>query len=66
MVGKENPIKYYRDAYKDLLKATENEAFSHILSLNLDGAKKEQVIVKDMQRHPAKPKILHVDFQRVK
>lgn len=51
--------------HKDLLKATENEAFfSHILSLNLDGAK-EQVIVKDMQRHPAKPRILHVDFQRV-
>ncbi|MCF7980623.1 MAG: 50S ribosomal protein L25/general stress protein Ctc [Pseudomonadales bacterium] len=51
--------------HKDLLKATENEAFfSHILTLNLEGTQ-EQVVVKDMQRHPAKPKILHVDFQRV-
>lgn len=51
--------------HKDLLKATENEAFfSHILTLKVDG-KAEQVIVKDMQRHPARPYILHVDFQRV-
>lgn len=51
--------------HKDLVKATENEAFfSHILTLKVDG-KGEQVIVKDMQRHPAKAQILHVDFQRV-
>lgn len=51
--------------HRDLTKATENEAFfSHILTLKVDG-KGEQVIVKDMQRHPAKPQILHVDFQRV-
>lgn len=52
-------------AHKDIIKATENEAFfSHIIDLNIDGAA-ESVIVKDMQRHPAKPVILHVDFQRV-
>lgn len=51
--------------HKDLIKATENEAFfSHILTLKVDG-KGEQVIVKDMQRHPAKAQIMHVDFQRV-
>ena len=51
--------------HKDLIKATENEAFfSHIITLNV-GDNSEQVIVKDMQRHPAKPRILHVDFQRV-
>lgn len=51
--------------HKDLVKATENEAFfSHIITLNVDSAS-EQVIIKDMQRHPAKPRILHVDFQRV-
>lgn len=51
--------------HKDLMKATENEAFfSHIITLNV-GDNSEQVIIKDMQRHPAKPRILHVDFQRV-
>ena len=44
----------------------ENEAFySHILSLTVDGGKAEKVVLKDVQRDPAKPKILHVDFQRV-
>ncbi len=51
--------------HKDLVKATENEAFfSHIITLNV-GGDSEQVIVKDMQRHPAKPKIMHLDFLRV-
>ncbi|WP_426416052.1 50S ribosomal protein L25/general stress protein Ctc [Aestuariirhabdus sp. LZHN29] len=50
---------------KDMLKALENEAFySHILTLNVDGAK-EQVILKDLQRHPAKPMVMHADFLRV-
>jgi|TARA_B110000240_G_C13406704_1_gene413405 large subunit ribosomal protein L25 len=43
----------------------ENEAFySHILTINLAG-KKQKVILRDLQRHPAKPVILHVDFLRV-
>ena len=43
----------------------ENEAFfSHIITVNLDG-KKQKAILRDLQRHPAKPVILHVDFQRV-
>jgi len=52
-------------AHKDIAKATENEAFfAHIIELNIDGSE-ESVIVKDMQRHPAKPVIMHVDFLRV-
>lgn len=48
-----------------LLHATENEAFfTSILTLKVDGAA-ESVIVKDLQRHPSKPRILHADFQRV-
>lgn len=43
----------------------ENEAFySHILTVNLSG-KKQKVILRDLQRHPAKPVILHIDFLRV-
>ena len=48
-----------------VLKALENEAFySSILTLDIDG-KKEKVILKDIQRHPYKPKVLHMDFFRV-
>lgn len=51
--------------HKDLLHALENEAiFSHILKLSIDG-KDEPVVIKDVQRHPYKPKIVHVDFFRV-
>ena len=42
-----------------------SEAFySHIITLNL-GDSSEDVILKDLQRHPAKPKVLHADFLRV-
>jgi large subunit ribosomal protein L25 len=51
--------------HKDVIKALENEAFySHIISLDVDG-KSEDVIVKDVQRHPAKTAILHLDFLRI-
>lgn len=43
----------------------ENEAFySHILTLNV-GKASDQVVLKDLQRHPYKRQILHVDFQRI-
>ena len=38
--------------------------FSHVITVNLSG-KKQKAILRDLQRHPAKPIILHVDFQRV-
>jgi large subunit ribosomal protein L25 len=45
--------------------AQANEGFySHILTLVIDGEKQE-VILKDMQRHPWKNQVLHMDFQRV-
>ena len=43
----------------------EHEAFySHILTLNV-GKKSDQVVLKDLQRHPYKRLILHIDFLRV-
>ena len=52
-------------AHKDLIKATENEAFfSHILTINVAGDK-QNAIIKDLQRHPSKSRILHADFQRI-
>ncbi|MCB1857355.1 MAG: 50S ribosomal protein L25/general stress protein Ctc [Gammaproteobacteria bacterium] len=48
-----------------LVQYLEHESiFSTILTLNVDG-KKQQVLLKDIQRHPAKPFIQHIDFQRV-
>lgn len=52
--------------HKDLVKAAEDESFfAHILTLRVEGKSEEKVVIKDLQRHPAKPIILHADFQRV-
>lgn len=45
--------------------AQQNEWFySSILDLNLNGDV-QQVLLRDMQRHPARARVLHLDFQRV-
>ena len=50
---------------KDMVKQLENEAFySHVITINVDGGS-ESVLLKDLQRHPAKPVLLHADFLRV-
>ena len=62
--GKKKPAQITL-LHKDVMKALENEAFySHIVELDIDG-KSEDVIVKDVQRHPAKAIVLHMDFLRV-
>lgn len=51
--------------HNQVAKALANEAFySHILTLDIDN-KPEKVVVKDVQRHPFKPRITHMDFQRI-
>lgn len=61
----EEPVSLILDHNKTL-HALSNEAFySHILTLKC-GKKNEKVILKAMQRHPAKPRILHIDFLRVR
>ena len=51
--------------HNKVIKALENEAFySSILTLDVDG-KKEQAVLKAVQRHESKPKILHMDFMRI-
>src|SRR5690554_1436868 len=47
-----------------LWKAQEGKGFfSSVIALDVDG-EKQNVVVKDFQRHPAKQIIQHVDFQR--
>ena len=52
-------------AFKDLVKVLESEAFySQVVIVKVDG-KNESVILKALQRHPAKNFPMHADFQRV-
>ncbi|WP_373091332.1 50S ribosomal protein L25/general stress protein Ctc [Zhongshania sp.] len=51
--------------HKDLIRLLNDEAFyTSILTLDVDG-QKESVVLKDLQRHPAKLRVLHADFLRV-
>jgi len=52
-------------SHSDLLRKLEEESFySSLIDLKV-GDVRAKVVLKDLQRHPAKPFILHVDFQRV-
>ncbi len=52
-------------AHHELIHQLEDQAFySNLLTLNLAG-QKETVVLKDLQRHPAKPFVIHADFLRV-
>lgn len=53
-------------SHNELFHHLENEAFySHILTIKI-GKKTEKGILKDLQRHPAKPILMHFDILRVK
>ncbi|MDF2866548.1 MAG: rplY [Gammaproteobacteria bacterium] len=62
--GEKEPVAITLE-HNQVLKALENEAFySHVLTINVDG-KAEKAVLKDVQRHAFKPKVTHMDFQRV-
>ncbi len=49
-----------------MIHAVEDEAFrSSVLDLAVTGGERQQVVLRDLQRHPFKPLITHVDFLRV-
>ena len=51
--------------HNKVIKQLENESFySSILNIKV-GDKSQAAIVKDIQRHPAKPRIMHMDLQRI-
>lgn len=51
--------------HKDVLKALQREGFySHILTVHLNG-KPIKAVLKAIQRHPYKPRVMHMDFQRI-
>jgi large subunit ribosomal protein L25 len=51
--------------HNKVLKQLENESFySSILNIKV-GDKSQAAIVKDIQRHPSKARIMHIDLQRI-
>ena len=62
--GKDEPKKI-SIMEKDIVKATEIAGFAtQILQISMDG-KDVDVVVKEIQRHPATSRVLHADFMRV-
>ncbi|MDE2150005.1 MAG: 50S ribosomal protein L25/general stress protein Ctc [Gammaproteobacteria bacterium] len=52
--------------HSELRKHLQTEAFySRILSVQL-GQEAQQAVLKDLQRHPVRDQILHIDFQRIR
>ena len=51
---------------KDIRAHQDSEVFyASLIDLKIDGKKAEKVIVRDVQHHPYKMDMMHVDFQRV-
>jgi len=51
--------------HNKVLQELANESFySSVLNIKV-GEKSQAAIVKDVQRHPAKPRVMHLDFQRI-
>ncbi len=62
--GKLDPVSIQL-AHKDVYMASQNEWFySAILDLSL-GGDVQKVLLRDMQRHPFKQQIMHLDFLRI-
>lgn len=62
--GEEQPQNLELE-HRLVTKALQNPAvYSHVLTLNIKG-KKQKVVLKDLQRHPYKAQIMHMDFLRV-
>ena len=51
--------------HKNVFRAQQEEAFySQVLTLNIEG-KPVECLIKDMQRHPFKQVVMHLDFLRI-
>jgi large subunit ribosomal protein L25 len=63
--GGENPAHPIELDHNDLYHQLKLEAFhASILTMSVEG-QKEKVLLRDIQMHPFKPQVLHIDFQRV-
>lgn len=64
--GTAKDLKHIKLSHKDLLINLKNERFnSSILNLKIGKEKKQNVLLREVQFHPWRKEVLHVDFQRV-
>jgi len=67
LYGAGRPARSLALDHDPMLHASSEESFySSILELKVDDGRKQKVIVRDLQRHPFKPRLMHIDFQRVR
>ena len=62
--GEDKPQNIQLEHEKTWVASQHEWFYSSILTLDVDG-KPQQVLLRDMQRHPFKQQIMHLDFQRV-
>ena len=63
--GGADPVSIELDHEPVWLAQMHDWFYASIITLSVDG-KAEQVLLRDMQRHPYKQLVMHMDFQRVK
>ena len=64
--GTDKEVSMITLEHSKVMHNLENEAFySHILTLKIGKEAKEKVVLKDLQRHPYKSSLLHIDLQRI-
>jgi large subunit ribosomal protein L25 len=65
LYGAGRPVQNIELDHKELVLHLKHEAFqASILTLNLEG-EKQQVLLRDIQMHPWRAAVVHIDFQRV-
>jgi len=64
--GGAKDLKHIKLSHKDLIVKLKNKSFnSSILNLSVGKDKKQSVLLREVQFHPWRKEVLHVDFQRV-
>ncbi len=63
--GGSEPVKIQLDQIQTMRHTQHEWFYSALLDLEIDG-KSEQVLLRDLQRHPFKAQLMHLDFQRVR
>ena len=65
MAAEKTPCRSHID-HQEVSKAMEAESFfSQVLAVITNGAA-QQAVIRDLQRHPANDKVMHIDFLRVR
>jgi len=66
LYGAEDDPQPVQLKHNEVIKHLENDAFySQLLMVSVDGGEPVRSLLRDVQRHPFRQQILHMDFQRV-